>query len=227
MLALSSSRRSCWLTLLCYASQTGGTVKFLDEDSLIEQSGISVTSDEYEITKGVLKQFEKLDMIRVDNGVITVLNWGKRQQSSLTPYERVKRYRDKKRNDNANDNGREDKIREDKIREDKNIQSSNTSVAVKEELNPLLECFKGVNPSYERLYPNRTQRAALARLVKKWGAEKVRGMIESLPGIVGRPYAPKITTPVELERDLGKIKQFLEQESKKGVEKNASKFIFT
>ena len=33
------------------------------------------------------------------------------------------------------------------------------------------------------------------------------------------PFAPKITKPTELERDLGKIIQFLAQEKNKKVEK--------
>ena len=124
MLALNSSQRSCWITLLCYASQTNGIVKHLDENTLLIQSGVTITSDEYDYAKGVLQKFVELEMICIDNGVITVLNWEKRQQSSLTPYERVKRFREKKRNDNTMIT---EKITTDKIREEEDINTSEIS----------------------------------------------------------------------------------------------------
>lgn len=106
MLALSACERSCWLTLLCYASQNEGTVKHLSESTLMTQAGIDFEQDEWERTVGVLNKLVELEMIRVDNGVITVTNWKKRQESSLTPYERVKKFREKKRDDNEHDNAK-------------------------------------------------------------------------------------------------------------------------
>lgn len=79
-------------------------------------------------------------------------------------------------------------------------------------LNDLIELFKPINPSYERLFSNKTERAALERLVNKFGDKAVESMIKILPQIVKKPYAPKITTPYQLERDLGKLKIFFEQE---------------
>lgn len=79
-------------------------------------------------TEGILERFQNLHMVSIDNGLITLINWTKRQETSLTGYERVKRYRQRHKNDN-NDN-ENDNIRIDKIRIDKNIlpdspQSSN------------------------------------------------------------------------------------------------------
>ncbi len=132
MLALSSSERSCWITLLCYTSVINDTendneyVKHVTEERLMLQAGIDIGSDEWEKTKGVLSKFEELEMIHIDNEVITVLNWKKRQQSSLTPYERVKRHREKKRNDNANDNRRVDKSR---VEENRNTNTAEETPA--------------------------------------------------------------------------------------------------
>ena len=92
---------------------------------------------------------------------------------------------------------------------DKEIPTSNASVA---DINKLIELFKPINPSYERLFSNKTQRAAIERLVKKYGEEKTISTIEALPDIINKPYAPKITTPYELERDLGKLIAFFNQE---------------
>jgi hypothetical protein len=128
MLALSATRRSCWVTLLCYAAQADGTVKNLSEATLMVQAGVDPLKEEWNDTLGALEQFEKLEMIRNDNGVITVVNWKKRQESHLTGYERVKRYRERQKldeYDNWNDNAmitteesRVDKKRVDKKRED-------------------------------------------------------------------------------------------------------------
>lgn len=82
-------------------------------------------------------------------------------------------------------------------------------------LNEFMDLFKGVNPSHERLFANKTQRAALERMILKFGEEKVRNMLTQLPSIVSKPYAPQISTPVELENKLGKLVQFISQEKLK------------
>lgn len=98
---LSASERSCWLSLLCYANEGNGDIKYLDEKALMVIAGVPVDGKEWETTKGILKKLETLGMIRNDNEMITIINWRKRQGTPLTPYERVKRHRD--RNDNDND----------------------------------------------------------------------------------------------------------------------------
>ena len=138
ILALSASERSCWITLLSYGSiSDNGMITFLDEEQLMRQSGVSTIGEEWDRTSGVLKKLEKLKMITLDNEVITILNWQKRQETSLTGYERVKRYREKKRDDNAmitldnaNDNAM---ITSDKIRIDKNINIYTDSEKILEE----------------------------------------------------------------------------------------------
>ena len=116
ILSLSSSERSCWITLLAYVSvNDNGKITFMDEQRLMLQAGIDPTSEEWNKALGILDKFKSLQMIQVDNNMITIVNWHKRQDQNLTPYERVKRYREKKKhNDNLNDNNRLDKIRLDK-----------------------------------------------------------------------------------------------------------------
>lgn len=121
ILELSAAERSCWITLLAYASQDNGYVKHLSEHKLMTQAGVDFMKDEWKETEGVLKHFKKLGMIRLDNGVITIVNWGKRQERAMTAYERLKKHRAKITDDNAeitprnaNDNPRVDKSREDK-----------------------------------------------------------------------------------------------------------------
>jgi hypothetical protein len=102
MLSLSASERSCWITLLSYSSiNDNGMITYLDEQQLMLQAGINFTCDEWDRTVGVLEKLVKLEMITLDNGMITVINWQKRQETNLTSYERVKRFRQKKQDDNA------------------------------------------------------------------------------------------------------------------------------
>ncbi len=98
MLQLTPEERSCWLTLLCYGSvNDSGVVTFLSEEQLMMQSGLDFRDDNWERTVGVLKKFEKLEMITNDNEVVTLSNWTKRQGEALTTYERLKKYREKKK----------------------------------------------------------------------------------------------------------------------------------
>jgi DNA-binding MarR family transcriptional regulator len=86
------------------------------------------------------------------------------------------------------------------------------------EWNQLIDKFKPLNPTYEEFYKNTTERKALDYLVGKFGFEKVSGMLDKLPEITSQPYAPKITKPSELKRDLGKLIIFYKQSEKKVTE---------
>jgi len=79
-------------------------------------------------------------------------------------------------------------------------------------INEVIKLFEGVNPTYETIFKNKTQRAALERLVSKFGVEKITNLLNELPSIIVKKYAPRITTPLELERDLGKLVAFVRQE---------------
>jgi len=82
-------------------------------------------------------------------------------------------------------------------------------------VNKLLFLFEQVNPSYKLLFTNNTERNSLDRLIKQYGEEKLRNLIVSLPSIVQRPYAPRITTPYELEVKMAKLLLFLKHENDK------------
>lgn len=113
ILQLTAEERSCWVTLLCLANQSSGDgeIRFLSVDQLLVLSGV------LEPLPGVLEKFEKLGMIRITNGLLTINNWEKRQYSE--GYSRVKEFR--KRKSNAEDNDRIYKNRIEENREDKNI----------------------------------------------------------------------------------------------------------
>lgn len=78
--------------------------------------------------------------------------------------------------------------------------------------NELIDSFKDINPSYLDFYSNRTERAALEAMAKQWTYDKLLRTIQHLPKVIIKPYAPKITKPSELRRDIGKLLAFLAQE---------------
>jgi hypothetical protein len=96
-----------------------------------------------------------------------------------------------------------------------NIYNIATQSVAGKEINELISLFKEINPTYERLFSNKTQRQALERLVKKFGKEGVANMIKTLPKILGKPYAPRITTPLQLEQKLADLLAYLKQEQNK------------
>lgn len=83
------------------------------------------------------------------------------------------------------------------------------------EVNRLIELFKEVNPSYERLFAIKTQREAIERMRKKFGSEKLEGTIAFAVSVSGKSYAPTITTPLQLEMKLGQLLDYYKREGSK------------
>jgi hypothetical protein len=93
-----------------------------------------------------------------------------------------------------------------------NIMEATSEEVASSVINELISLFKYVNPTYNRLYANKTEREALKRLVKQFGKEKVEKLIKILPEIIVKPYAPRITTPYQLEKKLADLIAFIQQE---------------
>jgi hypothetical protein len=72
-----------------------------------------------------------------------------------------------------------------------------------------------VNPSYELLFKRPNQTEALKRLVRKFGRQKIEGLIKALPDINSQQFAPTITTPIELEYKLGALKAYFAKHNAK------------
>lgn len=92
-------------------------------------------------------------------------------------------------------------------------KSCNASVAGSE-VNKFIELFEPVNPTFEKLFANKTQRAAAERLLKKFGFEKMAGTLEVVKISNCQKYSTKITTPLELENNLGKLVAFFQANPK-------------
>lgn len=97
----------------------------------------------------------------------------------------------------------------------KRKNTSKTEVLHGKQWNDLIDSFKEVNPMYTDFYSNNTERNALEEMASNWGYEKLFSTIRELPKIIGQPYAPKITKPTELRRDIGKLIAFYQQEKNK------------
>ena len=90
-----------------------------------------------------------------------------------------------------------------------NIQKTIT----KYNINSIIPYFEKVNPSYKRMFANTSQRSSLQRLVDQYGEDRIKNLLIQLPSIIQRPYAPRITTPYELEAKMGQLIAFMKQES--------------
>uniref|UniRef100_A0A6H1ZFV1 Putative DNA binding, helix-turn-helix domain containing protein n=1 Tax=viral metagenome TaxID=1070528 RepID=A0A6H1ZFV1_9ZZZZ len=96
------------------------------------------------------------------------------------------------------------------------------TLQVADPINPLIELFKSVNPTYTRLYSDKTQRACLDRLLRLMGREKLEAVINIIQQTNQMPYAPVITTPYELEKKLGSLMAFVKKEQIKIIKRKPS-----
>lgn len=185
--ALSPQERSCWLTLLCLASVSTelGVIDYLTVEVLLEKSGIRwdpYNPEEWNTSLSVLKKFEQMKMITTDDsGRITIVNWCKRQDTAMSGYERLKKYRQNKAisfndnelitDDNDDDSGRIDKNRIDKNR----IYNTNSGGVA---IDALFELFWKAYPrkiakpnairSWKKLNPDEKLTKAILTGVEKW-----------------------------------------------------------
>lgn len=89
------------------------------------------------------------------------------------------------------------------------------SASMGKQVNDLIDLFKEVNPSHQRLFGMKSQRDAMERLLKKFSYEQIEKMINTLSQIIDKPYAPQITTPYQLEQKLGNLIAYLKREKVK------------
>ncbi len=97
---LSASERSCWITILCYASISTipGEITRLSERQLMLDAGVNPIGESWQKTIGILKRLEQMEMVEIaENGMIRVVNWNKRQFVKLTGYDRIRRHRERKK----------------------------------------------------------------------------------------------------------------------------------
>jgi len=181
-----------------------------DDDGFVTPKGIMrlINAPEDALRVLVAKQF----VIPFDSGVVVVRDWKENN------YLRTDRYKPTQYKEEmallSEDNNRytigiplvhagKDRIGEDSIGKER--KGEVTEPAQGAEVNEVINLFKGVNPSYARLFAHRTQRTAVERLLKVHGREKLEAMINFLPRSNNMEYVPVITTPAQLEAKMGQL----------------------
>ncbi len=81
--------------------------------------------------------------------------------------------------------------------------------------NDLIDGFSEVNPMFLSFYKHKTQRSALQDIVNAIGYEKTLWLVMHLKHATSKPYAPRITTPIQLRTKLGELQTFWAQERQK------------
>lgn len=79
----------------------------------------------------------------------------------------------------------------------------------------VIDRFQVVNPSYQQLFRNKTERNAVTRLVKQHGKEEILDLIDFLDWSNKQPYSPTTTSPYQLELNLGKLYAFAQKHQAK------------
>lgn len=79
-------------------------------------------------------------------------------------------------------------------------------------ISEVIKAFEPVNPSVGILYARPPQRQAVTRLLKQYGYDQLLKIIQFLPKSNASRYGPTITTPCQLEENMGRLKAFAEKQ---------------
>lgn len=101
--------------------------------------------------------------------------------------------------------GRSGKDREEKRTDTITVASDGKDIS------EIINLFKEVNPAYSKLFARKPQREAVRRLLAQWPRPKLDNIIKVLPETNAEQYAPTITTPLQLEDSMGKLKAFIQK----------------
>ena len=157
------------------------------------------------------------DIIQQNNEVTTIITivkydlWqGKTIEDNTTDNTTEKQQKNNKQDTYKKDN---------KEKKEKNIPSEPSS---HEDIVQIIKLFEVVNPLIGKLYGSPPQRAAVQRMLKVFGREKLESMIGALPEVHKRKYWAKSTTPVQLENNIPIYKAKNEEEKTKVVGSKAA-----
>lgn len=225
---LNSFERSCWVTLMCYASTKDNKIEFLNEDTLFDKSGICNVVQR-DATRGVLDKFVRFKMIKIDGDLISLNNFEKRQEYTMTSTERSRIFREKQRGNqeiatklqrkatksnarNANATLEEKRIEENRI--DINTQQQVVDDGIEKQISEVInQMAKNIDPKNARFYGHKVQREACKFVIQTYGYEVVLDFIESYKNAKGKiNYLPSITSPIELRDKWVKVLDSVERE---------------
>jgi len=69
--------------------------------------------------------------------------------------------------------------------------------------------FKKINPTYEIIYKNKTERGALERLIKRFGWPEIEAKIDFLAKYKNDQYCPEAFTPYKMEVKWPQLEKFV------------------
>ena len=216
MKRIAGENRTCWAspTLIGKRMKASANTVRKYRKKLLERGWIrKVGEKRVGKTKQVIGEYEVVDLWKLNMDYYNKLKTARDEPFNQSPQQVSRKTSPAELKTSAGGNKEE----QDKNNYIKKSKQATQSVA----LNPLIEKFEKVNPSYERLFANKTERASLERLVKKFGLEKMSDLLDALPSVVSKKFAPRITTPYQLEKKMGELLIFIRQEkSKKGRKLN-------
>lgn len=93
-----------------------------------------------------------------------------------------------------------------------------------DEINEIIDSFKVVNQSFQKFFPNTSQRKSVFRLLEIQDKEKILKVISILPKTNKIPYFPTITTPLQLEDKWSALESALSKK-KQELQDKSSNFI--
>jgi hypothetical protein len=92
-----------------------------------------------------------------------------------------------------------------------NAEQSTTVIGKeKDYINAIFDCFYEINPTLN--YGNKTHRAAVTDMLKKYRFQELKKIAEYAVSINGQPYTPVITTPLDLKNKLAQLMTFYKKE---------------
>jgi hypothetical protein len=105
-------------------------------------------------------------------------------------------------------------------RGDEKSVSKKMSVAEKNKISEndiadVIDAFKTVNPMYRELFYRKVERGASESLLKVLGKENLLEIVDILQQTNMQEFAPRITTPRQLQEKLGKLQIFVRQYQQK------------
>lgn len=86
----------------------------------------------------------------------------------------------------------------------KDIHTSE-EVELNKQISTLIDSFKLVNPTYKELFKYKGERGALKYLIEERGFSEVEKVVNALPHLLGKEYAPQVTKPSQLRRKYADV----------------------
>lgn len=219
-IASKSNYMNVWIHLLLMANHEEEKCFIWNGQNIKQKAGEFITGRK-QLSKNtgipestiedILRYFEKEEIIRQHKTtkyrLITILKWDLYQKTDNKATTEQQQSDTIKNNNNYKNN------------------TSKKEFLQTTQINELISLFKEVNPMYKDLFKRKNERDAINDLAEQLTYDKLKSIIEHLPDIINKPYAPKITSPLQLKRDLGKLVAFYNQEKSKLLVNKGKGFV--